>query len=72
MGNNIDFDVVADLIEIKSPAELLSRRPLMSRPATPTIRSPWRWDMAAAVSRRSRRSWIQCVSAPVDRCRAFL
>ena len=35
------------------PRELPLWRPLMSRRATRTIRSPWRWDMAEAVFRRS-------------------
>ncbi len=73
MGNNIDFDVIADLIEIKSPTGASDYGGRLCR-----ARPRGRFDLPGAGlwSKRCfgafRRRWIQCVSAPVDRGSAFL
>ena len=70
MGNNIDFDVVADLIEIKSPSG--------ASPTAAAYVAPGHADDSISLALGYGRSGVsalegvQCVSAPVDRGSAFL
>ena len=52
LGNDIDFDIVADIIEIKSPLELPLLPRLSSPRVTRTIRFPLRWDTDERASPR--------------------